>query len=64
MAGIEHFMWFTITWVMILVVILAVINTIWKNIGCIFVGAVILIVSIIMYLALGNPTTRTIILVM
>lgn len=54
MQGIENFMWFTITWVMILVVILAIINTVWKNIGCIFVGAVILIVSLIMFLATGH----------
>ena len=53
-AGIEHFMWFTIAWVMVLVVILAIINTIWKNIGCIFIGAVIILVSMVFYLISGH----------
>jgi hypothetical protein len=49
----ENFIAFTFLWVVALAIVLSILNTIWKNIGCIFIGAVVCLISAIMFLSLG-----------
>lgn len=47
------FMMLTIYLVLAIMVVIAIANTVWKNIGCIFIGGCLLMVSLILFKALG-----------
>ena len=47
------FIVFTMYWVFLLIIVIAILNAIWKNIGCIFIGVMILLVSLIMFKSFG-----------
>jgi len=49
----ENFIEFTVFWVFGLAIVLSILKMIWQNIGCIFIGVVVLIISAIMYFSLG-----------
>jgi hypothetical protein len=49
----EDFIAFTVLWVFGLAIVLSILKAIWVNIGCIFIGVVVLLISAIMFFSLG-----------